>query len=126
MRKIRVVAGVLIAAVILTNCRDTSSPETRIATVDGFLARVCQLAGQCPGISATQTEVQACPGRIRAQLSQNQLTALERFTTYTEVRQACILDCMRTSICTRFGGSIDNISDSDVVDPFRSCEQSCQ
>jgi hypothetical protein len=30
-----------------------------------------------------------------------------------------------TSICGRFGGSLSNISDSDVIEPYQDCSTTC-
>jgi hypothetical protein len=120
----RVVTSVLITASLLGACGDGSTDAT-IDDVDEFLAEICELAEACPGISSTQQEVDACPLEVRSELSQAQLTELERFTTYTDDRQDCILACIGGAICGRFGGSVSNLSDSDVVEPFRGCEQQC-
>lgn len=118
-------SGVLIATFLLAACGDTSGADTRIENVDAFLARICERAARCPGISATQDDVDACPLGIRTQLSQAQLNELERFTTYTERQQDCILECIGNTICGRFGGALSSISDSDVLEPFAACEQQC-
>jgi len=121
-----VLKSVLAATVLMAAGRDTTTSGGQITTVDGFLERVCQAAARCPGVSATQSQVEMCPARIRAKLSENQLATLERSTTKSETQQTCILECMRTTMCSRFGESIDNISDSDVVESFISCERHCQ
>ena len=95
------------------------------AATDEFLARVCELAALCPNISPTQEEIDACPLGIRSAMSEAQLNELERFTTYTRSQQDCILECIGRAICGRFGGALSNISDSDVLEPFRACEQEC-
>jgi len=115
--------GILIASLLLATCNGDS--EDRIQDVDVFLARVCELAAQCPGVSATQQEIDACPSGIRSGLSGGQLAELERFTTYSSSQQDCILACMGGAICGRFGGSLSNISDSDVLEPFTACELQC-
>lgn len=122
-------SGMLIAALLLAACGDSgdngTGPDTRIEDVDGFLAATCEVAALCPGISPTQEEINACPSEIRFELSASQLAELERFTTYTKSRQDCILECIGQAICDRFGGGLSSISDSDVVEPFRACEQEC-
>ena len=124
MRKKLALSGMLIASLLLAACGD-SSPDTRIDDVDQFLARICEEAGQCPDISPTQEEFAACPLGIRSMLSEAQLNELERFTTYTKSQQDCILGCFGRAICSRFGGALSSISDSDVLEPFRACEQEC-
>ena len=124
MRKKLALSMLLVAPLLLAAC-DVSSPNTRIDDVDGFLARTCELAAPCPGISATQEEIDACPLGIRSQLNEAQLNELERFTTYTDSQQSCILECIGSAICGRFGVSLSAISDSDVLEPFGTCEQEC-
>jgi len=121
--------GILLAALLLSACGSDedngTGPNTRIEDVDGFLAATCEEASLCPGVSATQAEINTCPSEIRLELSASQLAELERFTTYTKSRQDCILECIGLNICDRFGGGLSSISDSDVVEPFRACEQEC-
>ena len=115
--------------VVLAACGDNgggTDPNTRIQDVDGFLAATCEEAALCPGVSATREEINACPSEIRLELNGSQLTELDRFSTYTQAQQDCILECIGENICDRFGGGLSSISDSDVVEPFRACEQGCR
>jgi hypothetical protein len=117
-------SGMLIATLLLAAC-DDGSPDVKIEDVDVFLARICELGAQCPDISATQEELDACPLEIRSKLSGAGLTELGRFTTYTKSQQDCVLECIGRAICDRFGEALSNMSDSDVLEPFRECEQEC-
>ena len=110
----------LMIALVLA-CSDPNAAETKIQTVDMLLAKICERAATCPGISATPADVADCPLGIRAQLNQSDLDELQQFTTYGKVRQDAILECIATAICTRFGGSLAFISDSDVMEPYRGC-----
>lgn len=125
-------SGFLLATLLLAACGgdedkvSTDGPDTRIDSVAGFLAAVCEKAALCQDISATQEEIDACPAEIQQEeLSQSQVAELERFTTYAKTQQDCILGCIGQAICSRFGGSLSAISDSDVVEPFCACEQEC-
>lgn len=127
MPKILILSAMLVGVWSLAACNAAGPDDTeeRIVDVNVFLARVCQLAAACPGSSPTQEELDSCPSEIRSELSSTQVAELERFTTYTATRQQCILQCIGGAICDRFGGSILNISDSDVLEPFRACDQQC-
>jgi hypothetical protein len=123
--------GMFITTFLLAACGvdedngNISSPEVTIEDVTEFLAGVCELAAQCPGISPTPAEIAACPLEIQSELHDDQLNELERFTTYTKSQQDCILECIGGAICDRFGVALSAISDSDVLEPFRACEQQC-
>jgi hypothetical protein len=114
----------LVVAILVTGCGD-GGPSGKIEDVDAFLARVCEAAAACPGVSATQEQIEACPAELVSEWTASQLQEAERITTYTESRQACILDCIGVRICDRFGGGLSNISDSDVLEPFETCEEEC-
>jgi len=45
----------------LASCGDPSSADARIDGVDMLLVQVCQLAADCPGVSATPKDLQDCP-----------------------------------------------------------------
>ena len=111
----------ILIAVVLPACGNTSGIDAKIQTVDMLLAKVCELAAACPGVAATPAEVDDCPLGIRSQLDQSDLNELQQFTTYGKVQQDKIIQCMGTSICARFGGRLANISDSDVMEPYRDC-----
>jgi len=109
---------------LLAGCGD-NGPGGKFEDVNVLLARVCERAALCPDVSATQAEIDACPGELLSELSASQRSALERFLAYTESQQSCILECMGGEICGRFGGSLSNISDSDLIEPYETCEQQC-
>jgi hypothetical protein len=115
---------ILAVSILALACSDPSGTDGRIGTVDGFLAKVCEKAAGCAGISATPGDIADCPLGIRSELSQNQLLELEEFTTYTKVQQDHILECIGSAICARFGGSLSSISDSDIMEPYRGCRSS--
>lgn len=102
-------------------CGDPSSADVRIETVDMLLARVCQLAAACPGVSATQQELDDCPLGIRSQLGPSEIAELEQFITLSAAQQGAVLECIGTAICGRFGGGLGSISDSDMMEPYRQC-----
>ena len=113
--------SLILIAVVLPACSNPSGIDGKIQTVDMLLASVCKLAAACPGISATPADVDDCPLGIRSQLDQADLNELQQFTTYGKVQQDKILQCIGTTICARFGGRLANISDSDVMEPYRDC-----
>jgi hypothetical protein len=124
MSKARWAIGVVLA-IPLGSCGD-GSPDTSIDTVDELLAGICAEAAQCPGITATQQDLDACPLGIRSQLGADELSELEQVVGYPRSQQQCVLQCMGDDICGRFGGDLSNISDSDVMEPFRECELRCR
>jgi hypothetical protein len=121
MTKKRALKRILVVTALVLACSDPSGTDARIATVDGFLARICELAARCAGISATPADVAACPAGLRSKLSQGQLQELEGFTSYARAQQDRILECMGRTICGRFGGGLSSISDSDILEPYRGC-----
>ena len=121
MTRKRALGRILVVTALVLACGDPTGTDGRIATVDGFLARICELASHCPGISATSDDLGACPSGIRSKLSQDQLHELESFTSYAKAQQERILECIGRAICGRFGGGLSSISDSDVMEPYRGC-----
>ncbi len=109
---------------LLAACGD-EGPRATGDPVDTFLASVCAAAAQCPGVSATPADIAACPAGIRSGLSVSQTTELAAFGGYSASKQSCVLNCMKSETCGRFGGSLANISDSDVLEPFQFCSSSC-
>ena len=114
----------LAITVLVLACSDPTGTAQKIETVDGLLARICELAAQCAGISATAADVAACPAGTRAKLSQNQLQELGGFTSYTKAQQDTVLQCIGMAICGRFGGGLSSMSDSDLMEPYRACVRS--
>ena len=121
MKTNRGVRRVVAVAILVLACSDPSGTDGRIETVDGLLARICALAAECAGITASAADVAACPAGLRAELSQNQLQELEGFASYTKTQQDHVLQCIGSAICGRFGGALSNMSDSDIMDPYRGC-----
>jgi hypothetical protein len=117
----KITPRVILIAVLLTACDNASGPDAKIETVDMLLAKICELAAECPGISSSADEVDDCPLGIRSELSQSQLTELERFSTYSKAEQDRVLQCIGTAICGRFAGSVANVSDSDLMEPYADC-----
>ena len=113
--------AVLTTGLLGSACGNGNGVDTKGDSVDRLLAKVCEMAAQCPGSSATQSEIDDCPLGIRSQLDQSDLAELERFSSYSPARQDKILQCMGVTICDRFGGRLDNISDSDVMEPYQEC-----
>ena len=113
--------AVLTTGLLGSACGNGNGVDTKGDGVDRVLAKVCEMAAECPGSSATQSEIDDCPLGIRSQLDQSDLAELEHFNTYTPARQDRILQCMDLAICDRFGGRLANISDSDVMEPYREC-----
>lgn len=120
-------AAIFLSVFLLGACDsdDTTKPDEPIKDVNTLLASVCDLAAMCPDISVTDEDLAACPADLLSKVSQNQLAALTRFTTYDKVRQDCILECMGINICDRFGVGLPSISDADLVETYLSCETEC-
>jgi hypothetical protein len=122
---------IFIAMLILLACSDNedkgsiTGPDDPIQDVAGFVAAVCELAASCPGISATQDDINTYVAQIQDRFSQSQIEEMEVFATYTKAQQDCILICIGGRICSRFGGAISSMSDSDVIEPLRACQQEC-
>jgi hypothetical protein len=112
----------LVAALLgSASCGDPSGTDARIESVDMLLAQVCQLAADCPGVSATPQDLQDCPLGIRSQLGPAEIAELEQFITLSTARQHTVLECVGRAICSRFGGGLGSISDSDLMEPYREC-----
>ena len=119
--RIILIAGLM--ATILAACSsesNTIAPTAKIATVDELLARACELAADC--VSATPQDIADCPGDLLPMLSVSQIAELEAFVALDKIQQDSILACFDTSICGRFGGSLSNMSDADLVEPLRNCQ----
>jgi hypothetical protein len=121
MIKERALKRFLVVTALVLACSDPTGTDGRIATIDGFLARICEIAARCAGVSATQDDIAACPAGLRSKLNQNQLHELEGFTSYAKVQQDHILDCIGVTLCGRFSGRLSAISDSDIMEPYRGC-----
>ena len=121
MKRFFTLAPILAATLLSPACGDPTSADTHIETVDGLLARVCQLAAGCPGIAATSQDVADCPLGIRSELRLSEIAELEQFITLSTAQQGKVLACIGTKICRRFGGGLGSISDSDMMEPYREC-----
>ena len=121
MNRTLTLPAVLVATLLGPACGDPSSTDLRIETVDLLLARVCQLAAACPGVSATPQDLDDCPLGIRSQLGPSEIAELEQFITLSTAQQGTVLECIGTAICGRFGGGLGSISDSDMMEPYRQC-----
>src|SRR5437588_11431504 len=104
---------------VLAACSATE-PKAPDAVVD-LLAKVCNAAAQCPGVTATAAEIAACPANLRSKLSESQIAELGSFDNYVASKQTCVLDCIGTAICGRFGRGRSLISDANVREPFPTC-----
>jgi hypothetical protein len=115
------IAGIMLAGFANCGCKDkkTVAPVAKIETVDELLARVCELAADC--VSATPQDIADCPANLLSQLSAGELTELDAFLALDKSTQDDILACFDTKICGRFGGSLANMSDADLMDPLRAC-----
>ena len=120
-RKLTLTATLVAALLGPAACGDPSSADARIESVDMLLAQVCQLAANCPGVSATPQDLQDCPLGIRSQLGPSEIDELEQFISLSTARQHTVLECIGTAICSRFGGGLGSISDSDMMEPYREC-----
>ena len=108
---------------LIAACSDDDSPTqepTSITTMDDLLARVCELGGECGGSS--QADIEQCPANLLTKLGASDLAELEDFLGLSKSEQDRILDCFAEAVCGRFGGSVLNMSDSDLMEPFRACE----
>ena len=121
MNRLLTLTAVVVTGLFGSACGDGNGVDTKGDSVDRLLAKVCEMAAGCPGSSATQSEIDDCPLEIRAQLDQSDLAELEQFNSYARARQDRIIECIGVAICDRFGGRLTNISDSDVMEPYREC-----
>ncbi len=121
MNRTLTLPAILVASLLGPACGDPSSTDLRIETVDVLLARVCQLAAACPGVSATPQDLDDCPLGIRSQLGPSEIVELEQFIRLSTAQQGTVLECIGTAICGRFGGGLGSISDSDMMEPYRQC-----
>ena len=119
MNNARALLGILVVAA----CNGSEPKVTD--PVDDVLAQACSAAAQCPGITATPAQIAACPAEIKASLGPTDLATLAAWAGYTSAEKTCVMTCVGGAICGRFGGSLSNISDSDVLEPFQTCSVSC-
>src|SRR5256714_15063287 len=89
--------AILVATLLGTACGDPNSADVRIETGDMLLARVCQLAAECPGVSATPQELDDGPLGIRSQLVPFEIAELEQFITLSAAQQSTVLDGIGTA-----------------------------
>ena len=116
---LKMVLGAAVVVFILTACGDSITPEEKITTVDELLVRVCELAGDCG--SSTQGDIDLCPSNLLQELNARQVAELEDLTTLDKNEQDRILECFGAAVCGRFGGSVLNMSDTDLLEPLRNC-----
>ena len=121
MNRTIILPAILVATLLAPACGDSSGTDPSIETVDELLARVCQLAAACSGVVATQQDLHDCPLGIRSQLRASDIAELEHFITLSPAQQGIVLECIGTAICSRFGGGLGSISDSDMMEPYRQC-----
>jgi hypothetical protein len=121
MKRLLTLVAVLVSGLVGSACGDGNGVDPKGDSVDRLLAKVCEMAAGCPGSSATQSEIDDCPLEIRSQLDQSDLAELEQFNSYAHAKQDKIIECVGVAICDRFGGRLTNISDSDVMEPYRQC-----
>jgi len=121
MNRTLTLPAILVASLLGPACGDPSSTDLRIETVDVLRARAWQLAGACPGVSATPQDLDDCPLGIRSQLGPSEIVELEQFIRLSTAQQGTVLECIGTAICGRFGGGLGSISDSDMMEPYRQC-----
>src|SRR5438093_11125838 len=95
--------AILVATLLGPACGDPSSADVRIETVDMLLARVCQLAAACPGVSATPQDLDDCPLGIRSQLGPSEIAELAQFVTLSRAQQGTVPASNGTSRHRRFG-----------------------
>jgi hypothetical protein len=121
MNRLLTLTAVVVTGLFGSACGDGNGVDTKGDSVDRLLAKVCEMAAGCPGSSATQSEIDDCPLGIRGDLDQSDLAELEQFATYPRAKQDKIIECVGVAICDRFSGRLTNISDSDVMEPYREC-----
>lgn len=115
------IVGIL--ALTAASCSDDDSPQQPVGaltTVDDFLARVCKIGGDCGG--STSADILQCPAELLSELDAEDLAELEAFLALEKAEQDRVLECFAEEVCGRFGGSVLNMSDSDLMEPLRSCD----
>lgn len=104
-----------------------NDPSGRVTTVEGYAAVLCDLAAKCSHISPTHQDIEDCPSGILADFDADEdLPAVEQFTTYSESRQDCVLACVDGIICGRFDVGLSSISGADATEPLVECDWGCQ
>jgi hypothetical protein len=123
MRKYSVVLICLLVFVGGCSDDDEGSPagtSGKIETTDDLLARTCELGGDCND-GSTAEEIGLCPGELLAELSVNDMAFLETVLELEADQQAAVLECFGQNVCSRFGGSVLSMSDSDLTETLAAC-----
>ena len=117
----RLILALVVCSVVLIACEESSGPPlVKIETTNELLVRICELASDC--VPADEEELIACPADLLTELDDEDKAELERFTTFDKEKQDRILACFDAAICDRFGGSLLNMSDSDLMETPGDCE----
>ena len=120
-----ILRATLIVAFLVTvvpGCSDDDTPQQPVGaltTVDAFLARVCDLGGDCGG--STAADIAQCPAELLTELDAGDLAEIEAFLALDKVEQDRILECFAEEVCGRFGCSVLNMCDSDLMETLRGC-----
>ncbi len=123
MSIVRTILILVILVLTVAACSDDESPQQPVGaltTIDDFLARVCEIGGDCGG--STPADIAQCPAALLTELDAGDLAELEAFLALDKTEQDRILECFAEEVCGRFGGSVLNMSDSDLMEPLRGCE----
>jgi len=108
-------------AIVLIACGESATPpQAKIETTNELLVRICGLASDC--VPPDGEELIGCPAELLTKLDDEDKAELDRFTTFDKEKQDRILTCFDAAICDRFGGSLLNMSDSDLMETLRDCE----
>lgn len=123
MQILKTILSIVCVIMLVSACSDDESPQQVVGpltTVDDFLARVCDLGGDCGGSSAS--DIAQCPADLLTELDEDDIAELEAFLLLDKAEQDRILNCFAEAVCSRFGGSVLNMSDSDLMEPLRACQ----
>ncbi len=125
MSILRMILGLVLMVFIIGACSDDDTQQPNpdpvpLETTDDLLVRLCELGGQCG--SSTPDQIDQCPGDLLLELDVDDLRALEVFLTLEDTEQNRILECFAVAVCGRFGGSVLNMSDSDVMETLHGCD----
>ena len=118
----KAILGVTAAILLSAACSDSdgpAKPARGITTIDDLLVRACELAGDCG--TSTDAQIEQCPANLLLELDAGDLAELDGFLALSKSTQDSILACFADAVCGRFGGSVLNMSDSDLMDPLRGC-----
>jgi hypothetical protein len=119
----RVAAGLVCVALcaLAAACSDDDSPTGTgsALTSDDMLVEACERAGECN--ASTPDDIALCPANVLPELGEDDIAYLDGLARLDATQRDAVFDCFATEVCTRFGGSVLNMSDSDLMETLALC-----